>query len=271
MAVVAMAPLAILAWRNPRALPAGLFGIALLFLLTAGLFGFALGTRQTKIELAIIAVVLAAGFAAGTWFSSADPASRPRWTALSCGAWMIALLAGRMFYQEMRSEKRYQEQVAGDSSAAAATQRSRAALAADPTLRAATLNEQIKLYADSLQERFGDPRFIWLGDPVAHPESVTVWAIYDLSKGQRHDGIRFHLWYAFGMINKQLKDAGYPARIAVGAANAADVQAAGGDTAYFGAHGEKWIPQLSPANVTQDDVNAGRPPLFGWPVRRDSR
>src|SRR4051812_18552465 len=86
-AVIGFGPLVLLAVKNYRAVPVGLFGVAAMFAGTYGMFiaaGSKGATRATFIGLAVIlAVLLVLSF----HFSADTPGQRVKWLLLSYAAW----------------------------------------------------------------------------------------------------------------------------------------------------------------------------------------
>ena len=85
-------------------------------------------------------------------------------------------------------------------------------------------------------------RISFFGDPVAAPRRVVVWGVFERGRIEEWaataegQGVVSRL---IRSIDRALRDVGYPTTVEVGVAAAADVDAAGGEGAYFGADGRR--------------------------------
>jgi hypothetical protein len=271
-AVIGFGPLVLLAFRNVRAVPVGLFGVAAMFAGTYGLFmiaGSEGGTRAFYVGLTVIlAILLVLSFQ----FSADTLGQRVKWLLLSYAAWAIAFTFGWRTLENLRLDMGAEKRKAERAVAAADSARKHEALERAPADRGDVLRRQLRLVVAKQHPFIGEPRYLIFGDPATNPEAVTVWAVLDLDKDQRFDLFALDLRNVYSTLTRALGKEGYTWPVAVGAADQRDVTALGGDDAFFGKNGEYVIPQLAggvdPDRVYDHEMRELEPPVLTPAGRR---
>jgi len=133
---------------------------------------------------------------------------------------------------------------AAQDSAEARVAGHRAELDAAPERRRVALDGTLNGLWRRVAERWGQfHRYIVFGDPATDPGNVVVWVVVTVPPTSYWGAVgifgeKFHRF-----LNNEIREKGYPARVAVGFAPAGAVDSAGGDAAYFGPGGANMIPQ----------------------------
>ena len=266
--VLGFGPLILLAWKNARALPAGLLCFLSMATLLFGFVNFMMSRSNAERIIQLLAAVVLAGLT--VWsirFAGDDAGSRISWSALSLIAWMMAVMFGGHLIDTIKRNARYAKDRVERAAEESELARKRAELEADPTKRRAVLEQQLSKHVNSWHPFHGHARYITFGDPASDPDHVTVWAIITLNEHQRFEFFNNDLKQLFTELNSRLRREGYPWAVGIGAVESPDVAAAGGDSAFFGPDGTNVIPQW-PATTTPADLNQSTVPPLQPPARR---
>jgi hypothetical protein len=264
-ALVAIAPMLLLAWKNARAIPAGLFLFMILAAVPFGWVVFMLSMKDLFQGLVYVATVAFLAFIS-VRFAAAEIGQRIAWSAVSTFAWGWAFYWGMLATDTIKTSIGFKRSIAERRAEDAEVARKRAILEADPTKRPAVLAERISSYISTNKPFLERARYVTFGDPAKDPNHVTLWAILSLTERQRFDVFNHEVKRLFTELNFWLRREGYMWIVAVGAANASDIAAAGGDSAYFGRDGENVAPQW-PANTPSDTRNEPNLPPLQPPQR----
>jgi hypothetical protein len=269
-AALAFGPLALIAMRNPHALPVGLFAFGALIVvspvawiayvqspLKAGIIGFAM--------FVLLAWLTVMSFR----FAAAGASGRALWSVGSVVAWMIAFYLVPAALRSVWRNAEMDRSIAKGRAEQTAIEQARDDLSAHPEKRQPVLDSTRAWFL----ERFGPAiflghaRYLTFGDPARDPAHVSIWAVMTLNEYQRFDVFSQDLKQLFVELNYWLGKAGYSWTVAAGAVDEREVAAAGGDEAYFGRYGERVTPQWTADRLDEARRATGLPALAP-PLRR---
>jgi hypothetical protein len=273
---VAAIPVACLGRANARAVPIGALLIALYLGGTFGVLGTAgaaIGQPGKGSELLlklVVTLAVLAGLALGSFVLIEGPIDvRMRWTGISLAAWIGSAAIAYVTYgrvEDLHHRQANEEYMAPIRAAAARARELRAELDREPQRRRGAIDEALRALEPLAAESDETvQRFLVFGDPIAAPESVTVWGVLQMRPWRQWSAFGYHGERLHAQLNRLLQLRGYPARVALGFAPAAAVDSAGGDSVYFGGGAIDLIPQYLPDNVI---TNIPRP--LELPARRVS-
>jgi hypothetical protein len=252
--LISTTPLIVLGMKNWRAVPLGGLVMAFCFVGALGALSASLGTGAILgFGAALVAIVVA--FVVNLRVVDPEPGKSSFWFAASFGAWFAAVFIYLMIANQAVSDWRSKQNAVWYDSLTAKNTRDREAqekAEAEANRPPAIGPEARTPLLDSIQTAYMPPRswvlpvqrFVRFGDPIAAPESVTIWVVY----GPRYEPtFRESGGMNQSMVEQMRRDlyrGGYPARVAFGFADLDMVTAGGGDRAYFGERGERLLPQF---------------------------
>ena len=247
--------------RNRRAVPVGVLIMA--FVGVGGLGALAFGGALYLGTLAVFVGLIAVNL----YLMKGSLVERAAWAAGSQLIWMFVFFVCSIAYDQTQlitMDERGQVVQEQARQAELEIQRRRADLDLTPEYRREVIDSvlpEVRAWMAKSYETI--ERLLVFGDPAKAPGDVVVWCVLTIRPGFNLPQWGYYGERAHDLLNRRLRERGYPANISLGIAQTADVSAAGGDAAYFGKAGSKVIPQYLP------DYRVGTTPLLAVPRRRE--
>jgi len=268
---ISLVPLGLLFRANPRAIPVGLFAFSgpLIFIVGAlGIGGAGAGSQGQANRLlaqwvATLVVVAILGIVSFMWLGG-SAGSRSKWVGLSWLTWAVVFFICAKAVsaaENVRRAARYQieKKEMADPNSDYSKLKARYDKPSPPPVP--VLQRVVDAVAERMaNDPFKPARFVYFGD-TQKPETVAIWAVMSLDSSKVFGAQAIRNGGLFIKVTLAMRERGLDDPASVGVTTEELIEAAGGDSAYFGPDGSRVTPQFDRAHDVSAPVHDLYPPL----------